>query len=279
MRIDGNTFLVAGGASGLGEGTARALMERGGRVVIGDIDATRGRALAKDLGDAARFIEMNVADEGAGRAAVALARSTFGGLHGMVNVAGVVHGEKILGKTGTHSIANLRRMLEVNVVGAFNMVCAAAEAMASSPPSEDGERGVIVNTASVAAFDGQIGQAAYSAAKGGVAAMTLPLARELAANGIRVVTIAPGIFDTPLLASTLAKFLPPAPPTFTQTWTAPTTPTVPQSIKDEVGRMIPFPPRLGRPDEFASLALHIIENRLLNGAVIRLDGAIRMQAV
>jgi len=278
MRIEGNVFLVAGGGSGLGEGSARMLVDRGAKVVVADIDVARGRALASDLGASARFIEANVADEAAGRAAVALAHSAFGALHGMVNAAGVVHGEKIIGKTGMHAMSSFRRMLEVNLVGTFNMVCAAVESMSKAAPGEDGERGVIVNTASVAAFDGQIGQAAYSASKGGVAAMTLPLARDLASVGIRVATIAPGIFDTPLLASTLKQFLPPAPPSLSPGWTPPQ-PKLPQSIKDEIGKMIPFPPRLGRADEYASLALHIIENRVLNGVVIRLDGALRMQPV
>jgi len=269
---------VAGGASGLGEGTALLLAEHGAKIVIGDVSRAKGEALAQKIGSNARFIEMNVADEAAGRAAVALAVTTFGGLHGLVNAAGIVHGERIVGKHGTHAMASFRRMVEVNLVGTFNMVCAAAEVMAKAKPSPSGERGVIVNTASVAAFDGQIGQAAYSASKAGVVGMTLPLARDLASSGIRVMTIAPGIFDTPLLASTLAPFLPQAPQSPSADWVkVQPEPVLPNSVKDEIGRMVPWPPRLGRADEFASLAIHIIQNEMLNGEVIRLDGAVRMQ--
>lgn len=278
MRIDGNVFLVTGGASGLGEGTALLLAEHGAKVVIGDTNRAKGEALAQKIGPSARFITMNVADEAQGRAAVALAVNEFGGLHGLVNAAGIVHGEKIVGKHGTHAMASFRRMVEVNLVGTFNMVCAVAEVMATRPPSASGERGVIVNTASVAAFDGQIGQAAYSASKAGVVGMTLPLARDLAAQGIRVMTIAPGIFDTPLLASTLAPFLPQASQSLSADWVKPQPdPVLPKAVKDEIGRMVPFPQRLGRADEFAALAMHIIQNEMLNGEVIRLDGAVRMQ--
>ena len=252
MRIDGNVFLVTGGASGLGEGTAQLLAEHGAKIVIGDVSRAKGEALAQKIGSNARFIEMNVADESAARAAVALAVNTFGGLHGLVNAAGVVHGEKIVGKHGTHTMASFRRMVEVNLVGTFNMVCAVAEYMAKAKPSPSGERGVIVNTASVAAFEGQIGQAAYSASKAGVAGMTLPIARELARFGIRVMTIAPGIFETPMVAAMSAE------------------------VQASLGAQVPFPSRLGRPAEYAALVEHIISNPMLNGAVIRLDGAIRM---
>jgi len=270
MQIDNHVFLITGGASGLGEGTAELLARRGAKLVIADLDRARGQALVNRLGSAARFIEMNVADEAAGRAAVALAMSAFGGLHGLINAAGAVHGEHIIGKHGTHTLTSFRRMLEVNLVGTFNMVCAAAETICRQPPAASGERGVIINTASVAAFDGQIGQSAYAASKAGVTGMTLPLARDLASSGIRVVTIAPGIFDTPLLASTLKPFLPNS--------TQRSNPAgLPQAIKDELGSMVPFPPRLGRADEFASLAAQIIENEMLNGEVIRLDGGVRMQ--
>ncbi|MES2944857.1 MAG: SDR family NAD(P)-dependent oxidoreductase [Pseudomonadota bacterium] len=279
MQISGNVFLVTGGASGLGEATVRLLVEQGARVVIVDISRARGEALAHELGSATRFMETNVADEAGGRAAVALAQSAFGGLQGLVNAAGIVHGEKIIAKEGTHAMASFRRMLEVNLVGTFNMVCAAAELMSKSSPGPSGERGVIVNTASVAAYDGQIGQAAYAASKGGVTSMTLPLARDLASSGIRVMTIAPGIFETPLLVSTLTPFIPPARSAMASSWLQPQVvqPGLPKTLKDEIGRMVPFPPRLGRPAEFAALARHIIENEMLNGEVIRLDGAIRMQ--
>ncbi|CAN5316380.1 3-hydroxyacyl-CoA dehydrogenase [soil metagenome] len=278
MQINDKVFLVTGGASGLGEATARLLVEGGAKVVIADVKRAAGEALARELGDAARFIETNVADEAAGRAAVALAQSAFGGLHGLVNAAGIVHGEKIVGKEGTHAMASFRRMLEVNLVGTFNMVCAAAELMSQAAPAVSGERGVIVNTASVAAYDGQIGQAAYSASKGGVVSMTLPLARDLASSGIRVMCIAPGIFETPLLVSTLTPFLPPARTASAGGWLEPQVqPGLPKAVKEEIGRMVPFPPRLGRPAEFAALAKHIIENEMLNGEVIRIDGAIRMQ--
>lgn len=280
MRIEGNAFLVAGAASGLGEATARLLVARGACVVVADIDRARGQAVADSLGAQARFAELDVADERGARAAAELAASAFGGLHGVVNAAGVVHGERILSRKGTHSLAAFRRMLEVNLVGAFNVACAAAEVMSRATPGPSGERGVIVNTASVAAFDGQIGQVAYASAKGGVVSMTLPLARDLAEWGIRVMTIAPGIFDTPLLAATLQPFVPPAAPSAASVWLgqAPAAaPSLPDALKAEIGRMVPFPPRLGRPDEFAALAVTVIENEMLNGDVIRLDGAIRMQ--
>jgi NAD(P)-dependent dehydrogenase (short-subunit alcohol dehydrogenase family) len=253
MRIQDSVFLVTGGASGLGAGTARLLVERGARVVLADLNRAAGEALAAELGAQARFAETNIADEASARAAVGLAGGTFGRLDGLVNCAGVVHGEKVVGKEGAHSLATFRRVVEINLIGSFNMLRLAAEAMTRNEPNAAGERGVIVNTASVAAFDGQLGQVAYAASKGGIVAMTLPAARELARSGIRVMTVAPGIMETPMLLGMAPE------------------------VRDALGKMVPFPPRLGRPDEFAGLVAHIVENGYLNGEVIRLDGAIRMQ--
>jgi NAD(P)-dependent dehydrogenase (short-subunit alcohol dehydrogenase family) len=250
MQVRNSTFIVTGGASGLGAGTARALAAGGGNVVIADVGD--GAVLATELGSSARYIKTDVTSEEAGRAAVALAVKEFGGIHGLVNCAGIAIGEKVLGKEAPHQLASFQRVIAINLVGSFNMIRLAAEAMAKGEPNKSGERGVIVNTASVAAFDGQIGQAAYSASKGGVVGMTLPIARELARFGIRVVTIAPGIFETPMLKG------------------------MPQEVQDSLGRMVPFPPRLGRADEYAALVRHIVENEMLNGETIRLDGAIRM---
>ena len=243
MRIEENTFLVAGGGSGLGEATARTLAASGARVVVADL---RGEAP-----EGGRFVETDVTDESSVRAAVNAALEV-GDLRGAINCAGVASAEKVLGREGPHSLDSFAKVVQVNLIGTFNVVRLAAEAMVSSDPSESGERGVIVNTASVAAFDGQIGQVAYAASKGGVVAMTLPVARELAGSGIRVMTIAPGIFDTPMMAG------------------------LPEEARDSLGRQVPFPPRLGRPEEYAELVKHIIENEMLNGEVIRLDGAIRM---
>jgi NAD(P)-dependent dehydrogenase (short-subunit alcohol dehydrogenase family) len=252
MELRGSAFIVTGGASGLGAATARMIASNGGRTVIADLDEDRGSALAGDLGAAAKFVRTEVADEASGKAAVAEALDAFGGVHGLVNCAGIVHGEKIVGKDGPHSLASFARAVNINLIGTFNLLRLAADAMAKNTPNAGGERGVIVNTASVAAFDGQIGQAAYSASKAGVVGMTLPIARELARFGIRVTTIAPGIFETPMLASLAPE------------------------VQEALGRMVPFPARLGRPEEFASLVREIIENPMLNGEVIRLDGAIRM---
>jgi len=252
MDAKGSTFIVTGGASGLGAATVRALAAGGARVVVADLKEDDGRALAAEVGDHARFVRTDVTDEASATAAVQQAVATFGGLHGLVNCAGIVHGEKVVGREGPHTLAGFRRAVEINLVGTFNMTRLAADAMAKGVPNADGERGVIVNTASVAAFDGQIGQAAYSASKAAVAGMTLPIARELARFGIRVMTIAPGIFETPMMGQ------------------------VPPDIAEALGRMVPFPPRLGRPPEFASLVLEIVRNVVLNGEVIRLDGAIRM---
>jgi NAD(P)-dependent dehydrogenase (short-subunit alcohol dehydrogenase family) len=252
MQIAGSTFVVTGGASGLGAGSARMLAAAGANVVIGDLDETRGNALAAELGERVRFVRTDVVDEASAKAIVGLAVATFSGLQGLVSCAGIVHGEKVVGKDGPHSLAGFRRAIDINLIGTFNVLRLAADAMAKGAPNDEGERGVIVNTASVAAFDGQIGQAAYSASKAAVAGMTLPIARELARSGIRVMTIAPGTFETPMLAS------------------------LPQEVRDSLGKMVPFPPRLGRPAEFAALVRAIVENPMLNGEVIRLDGAIRM---
>jgi NAD(P)-dependent dehydrogenase (short-subunit alcohol dehydrogenase family) len=252
MQIENHTFLVSGGGSGLGAACVRMLAGAGGNVVIADLNRDKGEALAKELGPRARFAETNVTDEASVRAAVALAGQAFGGLHGSIQCAGIGLAERVLGKAGPHDLAAFGRVIQVNLVGTFNVIRLAAEAISKGEPSASGERGVLVNTASVAAFDGQIGQAAYAASKGGVVGLTLPVARELARYGIRVVTIAPGIFDTPLLAG------------------------LPEPARASLGQQVPFPPRLGRPDEFAALARHIIENEMLNGEVIRLDGALRM---
>jgi NAD(P)-dependent dehydrogenase (short-subunit alcohol dehydrogenase family) len=252
MQITGHTFLVSGGSSGLGAACVRLLASAGGNVVIADLSRAKGEALAAELGPAVRFAAADVTDEAGVRDAVRTAEQMFGALHGSVQCAGVALAERVLGKTGPHSLAAFTKVIQVNLVGTFNVVRLAAEAISRAPPGPGGERGVVVNTASVAAFEGQIGQAAYAASKGGVASLTLPLARELARLGIRVVAIAPGIFDTPLLAG------------------------LPEPARQSLGQQVPFPPRLGRPDEFAALVRHIIENDMLNGAVIRLDGALRM---
>ena len=252
MKIEGRTFIVTGGASGLGGATARMLAGAGGNVVIVDVNAEAGERMAKELGARARFARADVASEPDVRVAVEMARKTFGGLQGLVNAAGIGVAEKVLGKAGPHPLDAFERTIRVNLVGTFNAIRLAAAAMAEGAPSDSGERGVIVNTASVAAFEGQIGQAAYSASKGGIVGLTLPVARELARSGIRVVTIAPGIFDTPLLAG------------------------LPEPARVSLGQQVPFPSRLGRPDEYAALVRHVLENEMLNGEVIRLDGALRM---
>jgi NAD(P)-dependent dehydrogenase (short-subunit alcohol dehydrogenase family) len=252
MQLPGSTFIVTGGASGLGEATARTLHGGGASVVIADVQAAQGEALARELGERARFVKTDVTSEADGQAAVAAAVSAFGGLQGLVNCAGIAIGEKTVGKEGPHRLESFARVININLVGTFNMIRLAAEAMARGKPNAAGERGVIVSTASVAAFDGQIGQVAYAASKAGVAGMTLPIARDLSRLGIRVVTIAPGIFLTPMLKG------------------------LPQDVQDSLGQQVPFPPRLGRPEEFAALAKHIVENEMLNGETIRLDGAIRM---
>jgi NAD(P)-dependent dehydrogenase (short-subunit alcohol dehydrogenase family) len=252
MQIRDNVFIVTGGASGLGGGTSRLLAEHGARVVIADVQADRGEALARDLGGAARFVTCDVTSEVDAQAAVDAA-GKLGTLRGLVNCAGIAIGEKTVGKEGPHALASFTRVITVNLVGTFNMIRVAATAMSKLDPTADGERGVLINTASVAAFDGQIGQVAYSASKGGVVGMTLPIARDLSRSGIRCCTIAPGLFATPMLLG------------------------MPQDVQDSLGRQVPFPSRLGRTEEYAALVKHIVENVMLNGETIRLDGAIRMQ--
>jgi len=244
MEIEGRTFLVTGGGSGLGAATAQMLVQAGASVIAADLQGEPGKNIW--------FIETDVTDEKSVQAAVDVASEVFGALHGVVNCAGVAIAEKVLGKEGPHALDSFAQVVQINLVGTFNVVRLAAGTMRENEPGEDGERGVIVNTSSVAAFDGQIGQAAYAASKGGVAAMTLPLARELARWGIRVATIAPGIFDTPMMAG------------------------LPEEARESLGKQVPFPSRLGRPNEYAAMVRHMIENRMLNGEVIRLDGAIRM---
>jgi len=249
MQIKDSVFIVTGGASGLGAATARMLAANGGKVVIADVNKA-GEALAKELGG--RFQETDVSSEVSAKAVVDLAGSAFGGLHGLINCAGVAIAEKVLGKEAPHSLVSFTRCITINLIGSFNMIRLAAEVMSKAAPNASGERGIIVNTASVAAYDGQIGQAAYSASKGGIVGMTLPIAREFARFGIRVMTIAPGIFETPMMAG------------------------LPKEAQEALGKMVPFPARLGRPAEYAALVKHIAENEMLNGEVIRLDGAIRM---
>ena len=252
MRIEGTAALVAGGASGLGEATARALHERGANVTIADLNAEKGEALASGLGERATFVQCDVSDEAQVAAAVGKAASVEGGLRISVCCAGIGWAERTASKRGPHQLQPFETVIRVNLIGTFNVLRFAAAAMNNNDPDGGGERGVCVNTASIAAFDGQIGQISYSASKGGIVGMTLPAARDLSSRGIRVVTIAPGTFDTPLLAA------------------------LPQEARDELGKQIPFPSRLGQPDEFAALALHIAENAMLNGETIRLDGALRM---
>ncbi len=250
MLIKNSVFLVTGGASGLGAATARMAAENGAKVVIADMQAEAGEKLAKELGG--RFAKCDVTAEADAKAAVALALKEFGGLQVLVNCAGIALAERTVGKEAPHDLGRFTRVITVNLIGTFNMIRVAAEAMTKAGPNAAGERGVIINTASVAAYDGQIGQAAYSASKGGVVGMTLPIARDLSRNGIRVCTIAPGIFETPMLLG------------------------LPKEAQDSLGKQVPFPSRLGKPAEYAQLARAIIENEMLNGETIRLDGAIRM---
>ncbi|ANL67906.1 short-chain dehydrogenase/reductase SDR family protein (plasmid) [Rhizobium phaseoli] len=254
MLIPGASFIVTGGSSGLGAATVRAIVEAGGRVTIADLNAAAGEEIAREFGSEARFVKADVSDGEEGAAVVAVALEAFGGLRGLVNCAGVAPAEKVIGRDGPHRLESFVRTIGINLVGTFNMIRLAAAAIQNAEPDAEGERGVIVNTASVAAFDGQIGQAAYAASKGGVAAMTLPIARELARHGIRIVSIAPGVFETPMMAD------------------------MPAEVQEALGKSVPFPSRLGRPAEFAGLVRHIFENNMLNGEVIRLDGALRMGA-
>ena len=249
MQIKGKIFIVTGGASGLGEGTARALAALGGTVVIADMQEDKGQAVAHDIGGA--FVKCDVSNEEDGQAVVANAVS-LGKLMGLVNCAGIAPAQKTVGKNGAHSLSVYTKTIMVNLVGSFNMIRLAADAMCHNEPESTGERGVMISTASVAAYDGQIGQAAYSASKGGVVGMTLPIARDLARNGIRNMTIAPGIFGTPMMFG------------------------MPQEVQDSLAASVPFPSRLGTPQDYAKLAVHIFENDMLNGEVIRLDGAIRL---
>ncbi len=249
MEISGKVFIVTGGASGLGEGTARMLAAQDGKVVIADMNEERGAAVAAYIGGV--FVKANVADEDDGRKVVGTATG-LGKLVGLVNCAGIAPAEKIVGKKGAHSLELFQKVISVNLIGSFNMMRLAAEAMCANEPEATGERGVMISTASVAAYEGQIGQVAYSASKGGIVGMTLPIARDLAKNGIRNMTIAPGIMGTPMLFG------------------------MPQEVQDSLAASVPFPSRLGRPEDFAALVRHILENDLLNGEVIRLDGAIRM---
>ncbi len=246
MDIRDRVFIVTGGASGLGAAVVAGLVAEGAKVVIADINppATTANGVV--------FQKTDVTSAADGELAVETALNTFGVLHGLINCAGVAPGKKIVGRDGAHDLASFARAININLIGTFNMLRLAAAAMVNNPEGPDGERGVIINTASIAAFDGQIGQAAYAASKGGVASLTLPAARELAASGIRVCTIAPGIFGTPMMSG------------------------LPQDVQDSLGASVPFPARLGDPAEYASLAKHIIENRMLNGEVIRIDGALRM---
>ncbi|UDM49868.1 3-hydroxyacyl-CoA dehydrogenase [Cupriavidus sp. MP-37] len=250
MEIKDNVFIITGGASGLGAGTARLLAEAGAKVVIADLNETAGQALAAETGG--RFVRCDVTSEADGQAVVAAAQS-LGRLAGLVNCAGIATANKTVGKNGPHPLDAFDKTIRINLIGTFNMIRLAAAAMVQNTPDSEGERGVIINTASVAAFDGQIGQAAYAASKGGVVGMTLAIARDLARDGVRCMTIAPGLFETPMLLG------------------------MPQEVQDALGKMVPFPSRLGRPAEYAKLARSIIENPMLNGEVIRLDGAIRMQ--
>ncbi len=252
MKAEQKGILITGGASGLGAACAQTLSQAGAKVVIADLNSDTGEALAKHIGSSAAFVKANVTEEESMQAAVQATVAHAGGIHILINCAGIGTAEKVLGKTGPSSLASFSKVIAVNLIGTFNAIRLAAAAMAENVPNEGGERGVIINTASIAAFDGQIGQAAYSASKGGIVGMTLPIARELARFGIRVMTIAPGIFDTPLLAG------------------------LPEPARLSLGQQVPFPPRLGRPDEYAALAAHIIENEMLNGEVIRLDGSLRM---
>ncbi|MFV0665336.1 3-hydroxyacyl-CoA dehydrogenase [Denitromonas sp.] len=252
MELKGSVFVVTGGGSGLGAATAQMVVEAGGSVVLADVNVEAGEARAAELGAAARFVQTDVTDENSARAAFAAAAEAFGPVTGLVNCAGVAPAEKVVGREGAHRLASFAKVININLVGTFNMIRLAAEAMSQNTPNAMGERGVIVSTASVAAYDGQIGQAAYAASKGGVVALTLPVARELARSGIRVMTIAPGIMETPMLMG------------------------MPAEVQDALGKMVPFPSRMGKPTEYAALVRHIAENSYLNGEVIRLDGAIRM---
>lgn len=252
MKLRDNTFIVSGGASGLGAASVRALHGAGAQVVIADLDEDKGGQLAQELGDRTLFVRTNVSDASDAEAVVARAEANFGGLQGLVNCAGIGNAGRVLGKQGAMPLEDFSRSIQVNLIGTFNMIRLAAEAMSRGEPQADGERGVIINTASIAAYEGQVGQAAYAASKGGIVSMTLPIARELARFGIRVMTIAPGLFLTPMMQG------------------------LPSEVQEALGQAVPFPSRLGEPEEFARLVKSIIDNVMLNGETIRLDGAIRL---
>ncbi len=252
MIIKGKTFIVTGGASGLGLATAKMLVENGGNALILDVNTEGGQKAEQSLGKNALFVHTDVTNEESVQKAIDTAISTFGGLHGAINCAGIGPAERILGRNGVHSLASFTKVITINLIGSFNVIRLASAAMQNNEVGADGERGVLISTASGAAYDGQIGQAAYSASKGGIVGMNLPIARELARVGIRSMVIAPGIFETPLLMG------------------------MSDEVRASLGQQVPFPSRLGKPEEYASLAKHIIENVMLNGEVIRLDGAIRM---
>jgi NAD(P)-dependent dehydrogenase (short-subunit alcohol dehydrogenase family) len=252
MQVRDSVFVVTGGVSGLGAATAKMIVSGGGKVILADVNPSAGDAVKTELGASAHFIQTDITSEESAKACFTAAVTIFGGLHGLVNCAGIAPAERVVGRDRPHHLSTYVQVINVNLIGTFNMVRLAADMMSKGKPNADDERGVIVNTASVAAFDGQIGQAAYASSKGGVVALTLPLARELARFGVRVVTIAPGLFETPMLLG------------------------LPQEVQDSLGKTVPFPPRLGKPGEFAAMVRHIIENPYLNGEVIRLDGAIRL---
>ncbi|HET6884462.1 MAG TPA: SDR family NAD(P)-dependent oxidoreductase [Pirellulales bacterium] len=254
MQIADRTILITGGASGLGAACARTMLAVGANVVIADLNCQQGGAIAAEAPDRTAFVETDVAEGASVQCAVQTATDRFGELAGVVHCAGIVAGSRIVGREGPHDLDLFSRVVRVNLVGTFNVLRLAAAVISGRQPDEEGERGVIVLTASVAAFEGQIGQAAYAASKAGVAGLTLPAARELAAFGIRVVTIAPGIFDTPLMAG------------------------LPEGVRESLARQPAFPQRFGQPEEFAALAQHVFENRMLNGTVLRLDGGLRMAA-
>ena len=252
MQLKDKVFVVTGGGSGLGAETARGLVAAGAKVLLADVNQAAGEAMAAELGAAAKFVATDVTNEASATQAIQTAISALGGIHGRVNCAGVAPAEKVVGKEGPHRLDSFAKVININLVGTFNMLRLAAAEMQKNEPDANGERGVIINTASVAAYEGQLGQAAYAASKGGIVALTLPVARELARSGIRCMTIAPGIMETPMLLG------------------------MPPEVQDSLNKMVPFPVRMGKPAEYAALVRHIAENAYLNGEVIRLDGAIRM---
>ena len=254
MQLKDKVFVVTGGGSGLGAETARGLVAAGAKVLLADVNQAAGEAMAAELGAAAKFVATDVTNEASATQAIQTAISALGGIHGLVNCAGVAPAEKVVGKEGPHRLDSFAKVININLVGTFNMLRLAAAEMQKNEPDANGERGVIINTASVAAYEGQLGQAAYAASKGGIVALTLPVARELARSGIRCMTIAPGIMETPMLLG------------------------MPPEVQDSLNKMVPFPVRMGKPAEYAALVRHIAENAYLNGEVIRLDGAIRMGA-